>query len=76
MALTEEKKVENFKRLAQKRTEKILGDIRILGHCSSRYTYSYTEEDVNKIFTSIELALAKIKQEFLKPAPEKDKFKL
>ena len=49
-----ENKKERFKRLAAYRTNEILKRLRILGNCSNRSAYEYTEEDINKIFSEIE----------------------
>ncbi len=42
-----------FKRIAAKRTNDIIRRIRILGNCSNRSAYDYTEEEVTKIFNAI-----------------------
>lgn len=54
-----------FVRLAESRTNKILGMIRLLKNCSNRNNYDYTEDDVEKIFSVIEQALDDAKQSFL-----------
>ena len=46
-------KKEKFKELAQKRVDKILKAIDLLGNCSNKYAYDYTEEEVKKIFKVI-----------------------
>lgn len=51
---TRETKRERFVRLAEARTNKILDMLKLLGNCSSRSNYEYTDEDVRKIFTAIE----------------------
>lgn len=51
---TKETKRERFVRLAEARTNKIIDMMRLLGNCSSRANYEYTDEDVRKIFTAIE----------------------
>jgi len=58
-----ESKSEKFKRIVTRRTNEIIEKIRILGNCSNKSTYEYTDEEVNKIFKSIdqELSLAKMK---------------
>ena len=43
---TNETKRERFVRLAEARTNKILDMIKLLGNCSSRSNYEYTDEDV------------------------------
>lgn len=58
------KKRENFKRLAEKRTQNILDDLRILTNLTNTSNYDYDEEDVKKIFTAIEKAVKDAKKEF------------
>jgi hypothetical protein len=48
-----EERKQRFKRIASKRTNDIIRKIRILGNCSNRSSYDYTEEEVNKIFSAI-----------------------
>ncbi len=68
-----ETKEDRFKRIASMRTERILNDLRLLGNCSNRSVYSYSEEDINKIFSAIDIELKRIKILFSKP---KNIFKL
>jgi len=63
---------ERFRRIASKRTNDILEKIRILGNCSNKSSYHYTEEEVNKIFSEIEKFLKITKSKFW--ASKKDKF--
>jgi hypothetical protein len=65
-----ETKTEKFKRIASARTQRILGDLRLLGNCANTGTYNYTEDDVNKIFASIEGELKRIKILYKKPKTE------
>ena len=44
---------ENFVRLAEARTRKLLKDLELLGNLSNRSNYSYSEEDVRRIFRAI-----------------------
>lgn len=61
---SEEVKAERFKRIAENRTNKIIESIRLLGNCSNRSNYSYTEDDIKKIFSAIETELKDTKQKF------------
>lgn len=54
---SEETRGERFRRVATRRTNKILDQVRILGNCSNRSSYSYTADDVQKIFSAIEKEL-------------------
>ena len=44
-----ESKRERFVRLAEARTNKILEMMRLLGNCSSKANYEYTEDDIKQI---------------------------
>jgi len=68
-----ESRSEKFKRVATKRTIELLDKIRILGNCSNKSTYEYTEEDVIKIFKSLEKQLEISKTRF---SNKKSKFSL
>ncbi|MDD5015676.1 MAG: hypothetical protein PHW73_11395 [Atribacterota bacterium] len=59
-----ENREQRFKRIAEKRTDKILNDLRILANCSNKSSYAYTEEDINKIFRAIEEELKHVKAKF------------
>ncbi len=61
---TIETKRERFVRLAEARTNKILDMMRLLGNCSSKANYDYTDEDVRKIFNAIEKELKNAKSKF------------
>lgn len=70
----QESRHERFKRIAAKRTNEILEKIRILGNCSNKSSYEYTEEEVNKIFSEIEKQLKLTKAKFL--AGKRERFRL
>ena len=59
-----ETKGERFKRLATARTQRILNDLRLLGNCSNKISYEYSEADVRKIFLAIEDAVKDTKALF------------
>ena len=69
-----ETKRANFKRLAEKRTQTIIDELRILTNLTNTSNYEYDEEDVKKIFSAIESAVKKAKKEFNKEL--NSKFKL
>lgn len=70
----EEAKRERFKRLATYRTNLVIKRLKVLGNCSNRSAYSYTKEEVNKIFNEITNELKVIKARFT--FKEKKEFKL
>jgi len=65
---------ERFLRLATKRTNTILDHLRVLGNCSNRNSYEYTDEEVRKIFNAIDTELQHIKAKFKNS--KKKKFEL
>ena len=68
MVAKKESKREKFVRMAEARTIKITSMVRLLGNCSNRLAYEYSEKDVTKIFSAIESAIASAKKRF-KSAP-------
>ena len=62
-----ETKEEKFRRIAEARTLRILNDLRLLGNCANTGVYSYTHQDVNKIFSTSEKELKRVKALFDKP---------
>lgn len=61
---TVEEKSERFKRVAENRTNRIIESIRLLGNCSNKSNYEYTDEDIKKIFKAIETELEDTKIKF------------
>jgi len=68
-------KRERFKRLATYRTTEVLKRLRVLSNCANRSAYEYSEEEINKIFSTIEKAVRDAKSKFHYPK-EKINFKL
>ena len=66
MAKIQETKRDKFVRLAEARTNKIIDMIQLLGNCSNQGAYDYTQQDVDKIFTTIENELREAKKKFSK----------
>ena len=71
----ENKRRENFKRLAEARTNQVLKKLKVLGNCSNRSSYDYSEEEVNKIFSEVEKKIREVKAKFTFPNRQKE-FKL
>lgn len=67
-------KRERFKRLATLRTNAVLRRLKVLGNCSNRSAYEYSEEEVNKIFSEIERKVREVKAKF--HFPKNKEFKL
>lgn len=71
-----ETKREKFIRIAEARTNKIIDMIQLLGNCSNRAAYDYTEKDVADIFAAIERELKVAKQKFTVSGDRPLRFKL
>ena len=65
---------ERFKRIATLRTNAVLDKIRIIGNLSNRKMYSYSEEDINKIFLAINKQLREVRVKL--NSKKQGKFKL
>lgn len=59
-----ETKHERFQRIASSRTNRIIDQLRLLGNCSNRSNYEYTDEEVKKVFSAIEAELKAQKVRF------------
>ena len=71
-----ETKRDRFVRLAEARTNKILEMMRLLGNCSSKGNYEYSEEDIKKIFGALERELKNTKNKFLGLDAKEERFTL
>lgn len=71
-----ENKRDRFVRIAEARTNKILNMIKLLGNCSNRGVYDYSDEDINKIFNTIDKETRLAKQRFNSVEEKEGKFKL
>ena len=74
--MQEESKRDRFVRIAEARTNKIIDMIRLLGNCSSKSNYEYTDEDVKKITTAIEREVKNMKNRFLGIETVEERFHL
>lgn len=71
-----ESKEERFVRIAEARTNKIISMIRLLGNCANKGNYSYTDEEVRKIFSAIENELKMARGKFIEAEAANKKFSL
>ena len=71
-----ETKREKFVRIAEARTNKIIDMIRLLGNCANKGNYSYTEDEVRKIFSAIDSELKIAKAKFTEAEAVDKKFTL
>lgn len=56
-----------FKRLATKRANEVLYRLKVLGNCSNKSFYYYTDDDINKIFSALEDQMRFVKAKFKSP---------
>ncbi|MFQ5779197.1 MAG: hypothetical protein ACE5HN_00255 [Nitrospiria bacterium] len=52
---------ERFLRVAERRTNNILKNIRLLGNCANRQSYEFGPEEVRKVFQAIDIELKRAK---------------
>lgn len=64
----EERKHAKFRELAEKRTNKALEAVRLIGNLSNRQTYVYQEAEVRKIVKALRDAVADVEARFGKTA--------
>jgi hypothetical protein len=57
----EQEKKDKFRELAGKRTQRALDTLDVLGNCFNRNNYTYTPEQIEKIFEALETKFAEIK---------------
>ncbi len=69
-------KRDRFVRIAERRVNKIIDNFDLLGKCSNRRNYEYSEEEVRRIFREIERKVKETRLQFRDGARNKGKFKL
>ncbi len=58
---TSESRHDRFKRLASSRTNAVIEKLEILGNCSNRSNYEYSEDEVKQMLLAIERKLNEVK---------------
>jgi ribosome-associated translation inhibitor RaiA len=71
----DESRGNRFKRLATARTNAVLKKLHVLGNCSNKSAYSYSSQDIDKVFSAIEKEVKKTKARF-EAASERRTFNL
>jgi len=76
--MTREDDREKFVKLAQARVNKAIKAIDLIGNLSNRSNYSYTDEDVSRIFKALndEIGACKKRFEISKKKSDEKKFSL
>ena len=73
--MKDKERKERFNKVATGRTNKILETLRLLGNCANQVNYSYTDEEIKKIFSAIENEVKETKIKF-NTKTSREKFKL
>ena len=72
----DENKRAKFVELAEKRVEKALSAIRVIGNLSNRNNYQYSEEDVKKIISALTDEVKQVQMRFKETSGRRTGFKL
>ena len=68
---------DKFVELAEKRVQKAIDSIRLIGNLANRTNYNYGTEDTNKIFKALKSELDLVRKKFeTTSAEEEKKFRL
>ena len=65
-----ETKEKRFRRIAEKRVQRVLDSLRSLSQCSNKRMYQWEDHQLEKIWTAIDRELEKCKQSFKEAKPE------
>ena len=71
-----ESRRDRFVRLANKRVNKALKAMRLIGNLSNRSSYEYTDADINKIIRTLDAELKELRLRFETGARSDDEFSL
>jgi hypothetical protein len=67
---------DRFKKIASKRVDDILRKFQLLKNCSNKANYSYTDEQVRKIFSAVDSEWKSVKDAFNQNKQKKKGFSL
>ena len=65
-----ETKEERFKRIVEKRVQRVLDSIRSLSQCSNKRMYQWNDDQLKKIWAAIDKALKDCKESYENIEPE------
>ncbi len=71
-----DRKHEKFRELAEKRTNKALDAIRLIGNLSNKTTYAYEPEETKKIIKALRDAVSEVESRFGATTSRGGKFEL
>lgn len=72
----DQRKADRFRKVAVRRVQEIIRKMRLLRNCANKNNYYYTEDQVNKIITTIDSEWKKVKAEFNSSKSKKEEFSL
>ena len=65
-----ETKEDRFKRIAERRVQRVIDSLRSLSQCSNKRMYKWNDQQLKKIWGGIDSALQSCKESFKKSEPE------
>ncbi len=65
-----ETKEGRFKRIAERRVQRVMDSLRSLSQCSNKRMYEWNEDQIKRIWDAVEHALHSCKESFKKSEPE------
>ena len=74
--MPERDKREKFQQLAEKRVNRAIKDLRLIGNLSNRKNYSFDDEDVRKIMKALDTEMKTLKARFAQARSSDNEFKL
>jgi hypothetical protein len=74
--MADESKNERFRRLAESRGNRLIREIMLLGNLANRKNYSYSEEEVERLFAPIQRELDEVRALFGSKSPTARKVNL
>ena len=74
--MSNESKNERFRRLAESRGNRLIREIMLLGNLSNRKNYSYSDEEVERLFAPIQRELDEVRELFDTKSPSARKVNL
>ena len=70
--MVSDRKTAKFIELAEKRTQRIINNLELIGNLSNRRNYTYTEDQYEKIFKAVKKALRESEEKFIEANRERE----
>ena len=70
--MVSDRKTAKFIELAEKRTQRIINNLELIGNLSNRRNYTYTEDQYEKIFKAVKRALRESEEKFIDANRERE----